>query len=186
MKTLLSFLILTVGLSITAQTTNKKAVMLAQALCSECTSSDYDKVTGKTTAHGRQLFASDDGKTGFMITALKFNTGEMAVVFELGPRSGCIEKYTDILFLFKDGSRLTTNSSRSEFSCDGSVPIYFGGSFKNEDLLKTLDTKALETVRIMTGRSHIQADLKEEDAAELVYQLKCLETNSFDKFQRPE
>lgn len=164
-------------------TTAKKSVVRVQQppkpltdaeICSLCVSAHYDKVTGDTTFAGRPITVTSDGKLGFLIRTLRLETGSIMVSIKLAPRL-CIDEKAKIQFLFKDGSRLETRSGNSTFNCDGEADIYFGGFFRNDELLETLQTKPIETMRVHTFKSSLQEDFSQSQSIELMNQLKCLD-----------
>ena len=144
--------------------------------CSLCVSEVYDKVTGTSSIAGPEILVTTDNRSGFIIRALRTPEGVKMISIHLVGVSPCSDENAEILLLFRDGSRLTTKSGNSSFNCDGDAPIYFGGLFGNEDLLKTLQTKPIETMRIYTYKSHLQEeDFTTSQGIELMNQLNCLD-----------
>ncbi len=135
--------------------------------CEQSVVSRYDKVAGKTIRTGQQIDLND-----ILINTFHFDNRGPSITFTVSP--SCVGDDAKILLLFRDGSRLTVFAN-SKFNCDGRVAIYFGDVFRNDDLLQTLKTKPLETIRIYTYKSSIDEDFTKEQSALLMSELTCLD-----------
>ncbi len=153
----------------------------SEKICSSCTKKDYDKVTDTTTIFGRDMVVSKNRKSGFIVRSLLTPKNTIVLSFGLVGVNPCIDAKTQIHFLFRDKTRITTHSSNSIFDCEGSAPIYFGGIFGNYELLRNLQTKEIETVRVHTYRSSIQQDFSNSQSIKLMTQLKCLDKSIVEK-----
>lgn len=161
------------------KTPGKKIAPLADSpsatTCSRCTYKEYDKVTDETTYAGRKITITRDKRTGFVIETYRTNKKYITVAFGLAGIHPCVDANTPIKILFRDGTRLATSAGNSVFDCDGYVSMYFGDIFGGMDVLRELQTKEIETLRIHTFRSSLEQNFTRTQAVELMNQLKCLD-----------
>lgn len=154
-----------------------KTLSMDFSKCNDFISTTMDKVTGESNTGSKSMIkVSEDGKKMFRIIMVGLKRGSIGVEIKLIGDAGCIDDAAIINILFRDGSRLKIISN-SDFNCKGSALVYFGGTFGNNEILKELIQKDIETMRVGTRNSSQTENFSKENSLQFRKTLQCLSQN---------
>lgn len=151
-----------------------KSVAVPKA-CKLTITKAYDEVEDETYFYGKDIVLTRNRRQGILVNPTLLEDGSyVAIRFTLAGIVGCVRENTKISILFRDGTRLFTNSGNSTMTCNGKAALYFGGPFESEKDLKLLMEKPIKTIRIYTFDSYIEEDFTVAQSNNLIASLKCL------------
>lgn len=145
--------------------------------CSDYTESYEDRMSGRKGVIAKiEMVATSDNENGIFFMPM-YSHGTKGIAFSMKVvGTGCIEKGSEILFLFNDNTRLNM-SCDSKFNCDGNATIYFGDVFRKQNELSILSTKKIKAVRVRGMSASVEEDLTDRTAEDLLQTMKCLSSN---------
>lgn len=143
--------------------------------CENLISTEYDKMTGKTTtAIKESIIVSDDGgKTGFGIYLLKGGKNSYGMLISVVGAGSCIEDDGKADVLFRDGTRQGYLNNGS-FNCDQLFSLYFGGIHGKKSEVDKFTSKEVEAMRVWTSKGYVEKNFSEYQSQQLMKAFQCL------------
>lgn len=160
-KTILTLLIMISMHSMQAQT------------CADVITIKHDEVEGTTYVSQKYpiLLLGNEKSIGMQWIRTEENI-KILVIKAIGA-SPCIDKGSDIQFLFRDGTRLTIKNE-NDFNCKNNVFAYFGGVFGKSKTLDILKSKSIKIIRIWTMDSYVELPFTIEDSQSFTDVINCM------------
>lgn len=131
-----------------------------------------DKIEGKSITSMAKTIVGIDGDYSVKINLIKGPQKSVLLNLSASP-SICFEKYTRVIFLFTDSSRLEMKVGE-KFSCSGRLLIAFSDMMANMDDANILSTKTIDAFRIWHTSGSIDLQLNKEDAVQIRNSFNCL------------
>jgi hypothetical protein len=164
----------------TTTTINKTEIQLDSNDCSNWVKVNEDKVMGTTSSSIKQpliIFTPNKsgGASAFNIQIMKGDSKGIILLIKayVNNETVCIKENSKVNILFTDGSRIELTSN-GDFNCKGDVVIYLGDIWGKDDILKDLQSKTIDILRVWTNDSYIEQTFQKKESNNLKYTIKCL------------
>ena len=131
--------------------------------------------SGKPTTTSQLIVVSYDGGTSGLAIILSQGAkkGHLTLNLTCAGAKGCVKKYAKVNLTYRDGSHETVVSDAQE-NCKGDVPIGMGGTFGRKELLASLGSKEVRTIRVWLGDMFVERDLSEANSVTLMHTVRCM------------
>ena len=148
--------------------------------CHSIISTNNDRMTGEVSIDQIEPSIAKDSVNGYTI-AMKFrylySQKDIFMVLRIiGSNISCIEEYSDVYFLFEDGSR-STMTNRNKFNCQGQALLRFDDIFDGRRHVDILSKKNVIAIRVNGMNSYYECDFTKAESIRFKQSLRCIKNN---------